>query len=376
MVIGVAFDFTNEHFRRCLEGLHHYVVNGPGWRLRPIPAHELRTGHEAIRGLQGLIGAPTHGHDVELLRGLGIPVVNVSNNRWGKAFPSILSDDLEVGRLVGREFCGLGYRHCLFLRGVDREFSREREQGLREALGASFPNVQTGAVNDSGTWIERLVRARAPVAVLADSDVIARLFIEELAWRRLRVPGQFCVVGVNDDPMERALCPVALASVRLGSQRMGFLAGECLARLLADADANPPPVRVPPVGLVRRRSLEASAVTNPGLARALEKLRDQPAKWGSIADLARAVKMPRRSLERAFREELGHSPHEEWTRYRMDRVRWELATGNDTLEVVADRCGFADAHSLCIAFKRATGMTPGAYRGTHRGPTGAAKSPW
>ena len=80
----------------------------------------------------------------------------------------------------------------------------------------------------------------------------------------------------------------------------------------------------------------------------------------SVADLARALHMSRRSLERALAGEgLTASALFEEARRRLA----EAWLPRLSVEEVASRLGYSDARAFARAFKRWTGVAPGAYRG-------------
>ena len=80
----------------------------------------------------------------------------------------------------------------------------------------------------------------------------------------------------------------------------------------------------------------------------------------SVDDLARALHMSRRSLERALSGEgLTASALFEDERRRLA----EAWLPHLSVDEVADRLGYSDARAFARAFKRWTGVPPGAYRG-------------
>ena len=67
--------------------------------------------------------------------------------------------------------------------------------------------------------------------------------------------------------------------------------------------------------------------------------------------------------------------HESFTEY-MRRLRMEYATGilgnsNDTIEAIAERCGYQSSTSFIAMFREHFGMPPGQYRERHRCPSPA-----
>lgn len=84
------------------------------------------------------------------------------------------------------------------------------------------------------------------------------------------------------------------------------------------------------------------------------------------AELARAASTSERSLLRHFRASFDQTPLQMLHAMRVTRARMLLETTYLPLDVVAERCGWRDPAMLRDVFRRATGLTPAAYRERHR----------
>ena len=80
-----------------------------------------------------------------------------------------------------------------------------------------------------------------------------------------------------------------------------------------------------------------------------------------LDELARACGVDRFRLCRAFKAAFGIAPHGYLIQLRLVRARRLLAIGTAPAEVASD-LGFADQSHLGRWFRRANGLTPGAYR--------------
>jgi transcriptional regulator GlxA family with amidase domain len=78
--------------------------------------------------------------------------------------------------------------------------------------------------------------------------------------------------------------------------------------------------------------------------------------------LAAAASMSVRHYTRVFTTEVGQSPGRFVERVRLEAARADLEAGDDTLDVVAGRCGLGSAESLRRVFHRHLGVSPDAYR--------------
>jgi len=79
-------------------------------------------------------------------------------------------------------------------------------------------------------------------------------------------------------------------------------------------------------------------------------------------DLARALGMSSRTLNRRLKEATSETPKQFIDRVRFETARMLLETTKCSLKQLAASSGYSDAASFRRAFYRYSGMTPGAYR--------------
>ncbi|MEU3462902.1 helix-turn-helix domain-containing protein [Streptomyces sp. NPDC006733] len=108
------------------------------------------------------------------------------------------------------------------------------------------------------------------------------------------------------------------------------------------------------------RPVPASGATS--LAPVLEWARTQLHRPLTIDDLAARAAMSKRSFLRHFRAGTGTTPLQWLVHERVARARDLLETTNDTVDRVAERCGFGSAQSLRVHFARINRTTPYRYR--------------
>ncbi len=81
-----------------------------------------------------------------------------------------------------------------------------------------------------------------------------------------------------------------------------------------------------------------------------------------VPALAAAANMSLRHFTRVFSTEVGETPGKFVERVRLEAARGELETTNDTLDVIATRCGLGTAESFRRVSQRRLGVSPDAYR--------------
>jgi transcriptional regulator GlxA family with amidase domain len=95
-----------------------------------------------------------------------------------------------------------------------------------------------------------------------------------------------------------------------------------------------------------------------------EFIETEPGGAHSISELARRAAMSPRHFTRVFTDEVGEAPGSYVERIRTDAARRQLEETDDTVTVIAARCGFGTAETMRRNFVRRVGISPDHYRRT------------
>ncbi|WP_264210775.1 GlxA family transcriptional regulator [Leisingera thetidis] len=98
---------------------------------------------------------------------------------------------------------------------------------------------------------------------------------------------------------------------------------------------------------------------------AQQRIEAQLAEPLSAADLAAAVGLSLRSLQRRFTRTTGHSLTAYQQNLRIERARDLLTTTGRSVAEIAAEVGYSDLPAFHRVFSRQAGMTPGRFRRTH-----------
>jgi transcriptional regulator GlxA family with amidase domain len=109
-------------------------------------------------------------------------------------------------------------------------------------------------------------------------------------------------------------------------------------------------------------TLAAQAAERKGLQELQVWIADNLAKTLSIEMLAQRAAMSPRNFVRVFARELGNTPARYVEQVRVEAARTHLASTDDAMDVIADRCGFSSAELLRRCFLRHFKMAPREYR--------------
>ena len=136
-----------------------------------------------------------------------------------------------------------------------------------------------------------------------------------------------------------------------GSTMTGALMTQCLVHLFR---------RLAGAG---NRSLPwLTALQDPRLARAIDKILDDPAADHTVSSLAETASMSRSTFAEHFAAAFERSPMSLVHYVRMQRATRLLREGTLTIDQVARRVGFSSRSHFSRAFKKHTGTSPITYR--------------
>lgn len=368
--VALLVETSNAYARGVLGGIVAYVRGHKPWSLY-LP--ELGRGDTPPAWLarwrgDGIIARIETPEIARAVARTGLPVVDVSAGRHLPSVPWVETDDREIARLAVEHLLERGFRTLGYCGDPRFNWSRWREEHF--ARLASEAGVQVRVYRSRGAapdrerhelaeWARRLPK---PAGVLACYDIMAQRLLDACRDARIAVPDEVAVLGVDDDPLLCDLASPPLSSVIPNTRRTGYEAAAILSRLMDGERVPPKAVLIPPLGIHTRQSTDVLALEDRDIAAAVRFVREHACDGATVADLLKAVPLSRRVLESRYRKATGRTPHQDFLRIRIERVKQLLAETDHSLERIADLAGFNHPEYMSVAFKRETGMTPGQYR--------------
>lgn len=378
--IALLVDTATDWGRRIIRGIARYGEEQGGWDLWLEQRCQHAPGRlpPGWRG-DGIIARVASRGLAEHLRGVGVPVVNVSAARIpGVDFPTVTADLAAAARLAVEHLLNQGFRHFGYFAPLGLSYVEVHYEGFVQALAKAGRECSLFAARRTGspdaTWSRRqdalqqwLQSLPKPVAVLTWTGDRGREVLYACRELGLLVPEQVAVLGGDEDVLLCQTCVPPLSAVALTSERIGYQAAALLDRLQNGDTAPAAPLLIEPARVVVRQSTDTLAIDDRHLAQAIGFIRRHGAEPIQVSDVLRAVPMSRSSLERRFQQALGRSPADEIRRVHLERAKQLLAESDLPVPEVADASGFQSREYLAYAFKRATGLTPREYRARMRG---------
>jgi AraC-like DNA-binding protein len=113
---------------------------------------------------------------------------------------------------------------------------------------------------------------------------------------------------------------------------------------------------------VERQAGLLQALMDPELSKAIALMHRKPEHPWTVAELAERVGMSRTAFAVRFKAKAGVGPLEHLTQWRMQKACEMLRAARMSLDEVSWRVGYESAAAFSKAFKRALGISPGAFR--------------
>ncbi len=383
--IALLIESSRAYGRECLLGVARYARTHGPWEILHLERGLDGRLPEQIKewapdGLLTRIDSPGL---LDAINALQTPAVDLRGAHRPAVGAMFDTDAEAVARVAFEHFRDLGFRsyaYCGYA-GVDfsdlrcKAFVRiAREHGFEVNVFATEEELDIEQVIRRETlgeldgakglmpWLQSLP---APTAILACNDIRGRQVLKTCREAAISVPDTLAVAGVDDDEVICELSIPPLSSVEPDAERLGFEAAAMLDSLLDGNAAPENTVLLAPRGFRSRLSSETSAIDDPTVSRAIQIVRDRACEPLQMTELTKALGVSRSTLERRFREALGHSPAAQIERVRMRRAQTLLLETDYKLARIAEATGYQSAAQLVIAFKRTFDVTPGVYRSQH-----------
>ncbi|MCA9234638.1 MAG: DNA-binding transcriptional regulator [Planctomycetales bacterium] len=291
-------------------------------------------------------------------------------------FSEVVSDSNEAGRMAAEHLIDRGHTQFAYVGEYGRLWSRNREMGFRSALqkhGFDAHVYEPPTDGDLRSWereqavlIQWLADLPKPIGMMACNDDRGRQVLDACRRAGVKVPLEAALVGVDNDELLCELAMPPLSSVALNSDAGGYRAAALLDDLMSGRRRKPQRVTVEPIGVVERRSTQATAQYDPDVAEAILFIHDHAGQNIGVDDVVKHVKMSRRTLEIRFRDVVGRSPYHELQRVRVERARRLLMETDLPIPRVAAAAGFSSNAYLSQVFQKWVGKTPSRFRREHR----------
>jgi LacI family transcriptional regulator len=292
----------------------------------------------------------------------------------------VLCDDHAAAERAAKFFLSRGYESFAFAGLSDTPTgdpdmfnSENRETGFRrrvEKSGKTFSSYHEKLPPGGchyidgealGSWLRALPK---PCALLACSDTLAQSVLDECRKRRIGVPQQIAVLGIDNEPSVCENTKPSLSSIEPDFFGGGYRAAEILDEIMRrkPSQASIRRVTYGLVGLSERMSTRNTTGLRLRTARALETIRNRALAGLTAKQLADEMGLTTRSLELAFRSASQGTVRDAILNVRLAEAERLVKHTRLCSDEIAKRCGFRTGSALKAIFKKRFGASIRAWR--------------
>ncbi|VGO20468.1 AraC family transcriptional regulator [Pontiella sulfatireligans] len=306
----------------------------------------------------------------QLVKKSGLPCVDLSAWRIDLDLPRISASNQTIGRLAAEHFISYGHKNFGWFCHRNNTVAETRFNSFKKELkknDLSVPKQLVGKKTQDQHSVEQwLSGLDTPCALFAYNDNAAAWLMNICLSAGFRVPEDFAIVGVDNNPLICDYLPVPLSSVNHDHERIGY-EGALLLDQIINGKASPLAVQyINPNGITLRASTDALAVSDPLIRDALLWIQQHLREPIGTNEIANIFDISRRNLEMRFQKTLNTSVHKKVVELRLKQAEHLLCKTTRKIEDIAALTGFCHAPHLCRAFKQQYRQPPLAYRKSMR----------
>ena len=249
------------------------------------------------------------------------------------------------------EEIGSDAAHYLLRQGIARSYAFLHSTPVTDWSKARFESFRK-TLNDNGHWCEELcdpaaiAKLKRPAAVLAANDDQAFEAIKTLSGKRIRIPKDIAILGVDNDTLICENTQPRLSSVQPDFGKEGYLAAEILDQMMNGEKMASRTAIVGSTRIVQRESTAEQSHAGLLVQKALAYIDRHALEGIGVADVVQHLKCSRRLADLRFRELQGNSIMQTIIERRLDEVRRRLAGTNEKIDTIASACGFDNSNYL------------------------------
>ena len=327
----------------------------------------------------------------ELLSKLTIPVVGIGGSyRDEKDYPKmpyIATDNVSLVSTAFHHLKDKGLENFAFYglpESNSTRWANEREKAFNSIVNNEgyYASVYRGHRTDPQTWqydmnrlADWLQKLPTPIGIIAVTDSRARHLLQLCDHLDFMVPDKIAIIGIDNEKITGYLTRVSLSSVGQGSKSMGYSAAKLLHKSLKKLNDNNdfkiddkvkhPRIIIPAVEVFKRQSSDYQAIKDPHVIKAMHYIRNNAYNGIKVDQVLDALRISRSNLESRFKDERGHSMHQEIHNTKLKRACELLSSTNIAISDIPTLCGYPSLQYMYTVFKKDLNITPKYYRIKH-----------
>jgi LacI family transcriptional regulator len=371
----ILFLEPNRGFSRgLLSGIARYSARYGPWSFYRKPPDYIKTTIEddldELKGWEpdGIICSIKH---AQMLKTLEVPIVGYHGSNYAGAIPCIDTDDRTTGRLAAQHLLDQGHRNFAFCGFNNHLWSQQRCQAFSQTVQDAGGQIDIyQQMQDPASWakeellLKQWIRSLPkPIGLFCANDDRAESIMQVCRTLKLSIPEDISIIGADDDTYICELQNPPLSSIQMGAPQAGYQAAQLLHQMIQGTTSmQGQRITAQAISARARQSTDILMVTNKQVRKALSYIRHNAHKPIQVSDVVDATSLSHRHLSDQFQAALGCSILKQVTHSRIEHICDLLANTSLRVHEIAHKVGYEDDRHFARYFKRATGLTPQAYR--------------
>ncbi|MDN4503215.1 DNA-binding transcriptional regulator [Alteromonadaceae bacterium BrNp21-10] len=383
--ITLLFNASKVYDRNVIEGIGNYLQTSKvDWDLYLEEDFMTRLEHLDDWGGDGIIADFDNPEIQAALLKTKVPVVGVGGSYSDPAdypdVPYVATDNYQLANAAFQHLRQKGIERFAFYGAPvenSNRWAQEREKALIEITEKEGyecqvyrghpvrPETWQYSIRRLADWLQSLP---TPIGIVAVTDARARHLLQVCDHIGMLIPEKIAVIGIDDDDIARFLSRVSLSSVTQGCFDIGFQAAKLLHRILDGRKPPQKPILIAPAGVAERQSTDYKAIKDPHVMQAMHFIRQNACRGIKVDQVLDYVGISRSNLEQRFKEERGHSIHNEIHNEKLQKACTMLKKTDQPTAEIANICGYPSLQYMYAVFKKHFDKTPREYRDESKTP--------
>ena len=373
IAVSINLDWPTEKHHDIFAGIESYAEEHTDWILiwDHFPEIVLSEKPDYYDGVVGRIDDAA----IEKINELKLPAVNVWHNQQKKFSPNVVPDMTKLGEIAAEHLIKRGYKKLLHIGYGEQISTDDFHNGLlkiarphsipvdrKEILLLVDENIDEWPTFQKNfyKWISEL---EFPLGIATSDCALALKCISKLNEHSIKIPEQVGLITAGNDIVYCEKFRPTVTSIIQPQFEIGYKAAQTLHMKMQGLDFEnqvyvPPPLK----NIVPRESTDTYIVDDEDVRTALRYIAGNYENIIQVSDIIKNVDISRRTLEKRFTEEVGHSILTEINLLRVNAVKRQLRNTGKSLKQLSNDIGFSSDSHLIRVFKKHEGMTPDQYR--------------
>ncbi len=385
--ISLLFNANKVYDRQVIEGIGEYLqASQCNWDIFLEDDFTTNLDNFSKWNGDGVIADFDNPEVIERLSATGIPVVGVGGSYQCEDdypdVPYVATDNVAIVEMAFQHLKSKGLQNFAFYGLPEKSSQRwaaERRKAFEKIMaregysGSIYLGNETSHetwqydMNRLSDWLQRLP---TPTGIIAVTDARARHLLQACEHLSFMVPDKISVVGIDNEEIARYLTRVSLSSVGQGCKSMGHQAAKILHQLLTKKESGRASGNVikhirklvPPTQVYQRQSSDFQALKDPYVIQAMHYIRHNACKGIKVDQVLDYVGISRSNMEARFKEERGHTIHQEIHNAKLHKASSLLKSTELPIQEIAEVCGYPSLQYMYSVFKKTYDQTPKEYR--------------